>query len=448
MRLLRSELLHAWPTTAVVGLLLSLPLILNPGWYSHDELQWAAQALPLDDTPGYVGWLDWQRFQYRPLTFQLWLWLSRALFETPMLYHAVHAGAGVLVALALQGVLGLHGWPRARAQLAALMFLMHPYAVYVHGWVATLADVLWVGAGLGMAALLCARAAERLALATRLCLLCALTVLALLAKESALSLCALIAVWALWQRGRENLLATLAVALPTVLYLALRLPVILSRPDDVTYGWSPLWPPLRLAQYFVFPLALDVREVQVLALRPLAFALAGTGTLLMLGLTIRAQRALGLLWLVAGAAALGPVLLLASAASQYGYALAMLSATVWAAAQARLQGTGRRLLLVAVCLVCAHGLQGAWRMQTAGRLSANFLADSAQALHANPDSILKLSLAQARQPWLYQRLTHEVPHYAGVPMLDRIQLQDTDEGADYRVLRDGRLEPVEASQGR
>lgn len=446
MRQARSELLHAWPATAAIGLLLSLPLILNPGWYSHDELQWAAQALPLDDTPGYVGWLDWQRFQYRPLTFQLWLWLSWALFETPMLYHAVHAGAGVLVALALQGVLGLHGWPRARAQLAALVFLMHPYAVYVHGWVATLADVLWVAAGLGMAALFTARASAQLSLATRLSLLFALTVLALLAKESALSLCALVAVWALWRRRREDLLALLAVALPTLLYLGLRLPVILSRPDDVTYGWSPLWPPLRFAQYFAFPLALDVREVQVLALRPLTFALAGVGTLLMLGLAIRAQRALGLLWLAAGAAALGPVLLLASAASQYGYALAMLSAVVWAAAQARLQGTARHLLLAAVCLVCAHGLQGAWRMQTAGRLSANFLADSAHALRANPQSKLTLSLAQARQPWLYQRLTHEVPHYAGVPMFDRIRLQDTDEGADYRVLRDGRLEPVRAAQ--
>ena len=66
-------------------LLAQLPLILNPGYFSPDELQWAVRA---DD--GYVfSWLDNDAFQYRPLTFNLWMWLSWHLFEQPQAFHAV-----------------------------------------------------------------------------------------------------------------------------------------------------------------------------------------------------------------------------------------------------------------------------------------------------------------------------------------------------------------------
>jgi hypothetical protein len=58
---------------ALVGALLLVPLALNPGWFSHDELQWAAFARPLDGVPIAAGWLEVERFQYRPLTFELWL---------------------------------------------------------------------------------------------------------------------------------------------------------------------------------------------------------------------------------------------------------------------------------------------------------------------------------------------------------------------------------------
>jgi hypothetical protein len=447
VRLPRIELPHSLSFTALLGVLLGLPLILNPGWYSHDELQWAAQAMPLVGAPADAGWPDFQRFQYRPLTFQLWLWLSSACFETPILYHAVHYGLGLLLALALMGTLRLHGWTSARAQAATLIFMVHPYATYVHGWVATLADLLWVAGGVGIAALLSKPAHAHWPQPLRLSVIALLTTAALLSKESALSLAALVAVWAGWRRDRAAVLAALAVLLPVLVYLGLRLPVILSQPDDATYGWSPLWPPLRLAQYFSFPLALDVREVQVLAIRPHAYALSALATLLMLILVARAQPRLALLWVVAGAAALGPVLLLASAASQYGYGLAMLSAVVWAAALAQLQGHARQLLLIGVSLVALHGLQGALQMQSAGRLSARFLPELAQALQAEPPTAeLRLSLAQARQPWLYQRLLHGVPHYAGVPLAGRARLQEGDEGADLRILRDGSLQPI--SKGR
>ena len=82
-------------------LLAQLPLILNPGYFSHDELQWAAAA---EQGPGFV-WLATDAFQYRPLTFNLWTWLSRHLFAQPQALPSVlvawgAANAALLLALA------------------------------------------------------------------------------------------------------------------------------------------------------------------------------------------------------------------------------------------------------------------------------------------------------------------------------------------------------------
>ena len=68
----------------VVSLLaLQLPLILNPGYFSHDELQWWARAdVPSWSALPWIPWLDLSPLQYRPLTFNLWLVLAHA-FEVP-----------------------------------------------------------------------------------------------------------------------------------------------------------------------------------------------------------------------------------------------------------------------------------------------------------------------------------------------------------------------------
>ena len=79
------------------ALLLQLPLALNPGYFSHDELQWAAFA----EAGTRVSWLDIAIFQYRPLTFNLWMALSRVLFDAPMLFHSVLVAWGSLHAALL-----------------------------------------------------------------------------------------------------------------------------------------------------------------------------------------------------------------------------------------------------------------------------------------------------------------------------------------------------------
>ena len=51
---------------ALAVMALQWPLVANPGYFSHDELQWAVHA-----TGAAVDWADIGAFQYRPLTFSL-----------------------------------------------------------------------------------------------------------------------------------------------------------------------------------------------------------------------------------------------------------------------------------------------------------------------------------------------------------------------------------------
>ena len=429
---------------AALGLLFLLPLMFNPGWYSHDELQWAAHAQPLEGAAASAGWLEWQRFQYRPLTFQLWLWLSAALFDSPRLYHAVFALLGLCVALGVRRCLQAWGWGPARALLAMGLFLVCPYAVFVHAWVATLADLLWVGVGLAMATLL-APLRDRLGI-TRALMLVVLCTLALLAKESALSLAALAVVLALATRRRAHLLAALVVAVPTLIYLALRLPVILGQPGDAIYGWSPLWPPLRLLQYLLFPFALNVEEIQALPLASTGrLALAALGLLLFWAGLWRGLGALrAALWLLAAAAALGPVLALSATANQYGYGLAAVLAAAASRALPARAGMGSVLLAFALGVMLLKGLQVQAHMLDAGHASARFLPGVSEALRQrSADTVLVLSSAHSGRDWLYARLLTDLPHYAGTPIGQRVRVQDSDEGADLRILDDGSLHPID-----
>ena len=145
MQLTTSRWRAATPALVFFAVLLAqLPLILNPGYFSHDELQWAVRAVD-----GYAfPWLDNDAFQYRPLTFNLWLWLSWHLFEQPQAFHAVLVAWGAGNAALLFAVgrgFGVRTWP---AVVGALSFALGPYAAYVHGWVGTLADLVWVACAL------------------------------------------------------------------------------------------------------------------------------------------------------------------------------------------------------------------------------------------------------------------------------------------------------------
>lgn len=427
--------------------LLQAPLWLNPGYFSHDELQWASRAaLPLAEVE-FLSFTDWASFQFRPLTFNLWLLLSHAMFETPRLFHAVFVLLGSLNAVLLANVLRRAGAGTRVASAAALVFALSPFAVWVHGWVGCLADLIWVACGLGTLALL-----QRLGHRVGATVLAAIgaglaTLIGLLAKEAALVLPGLLALGALLLRLPRNWVAAAAGGgVVAIVYLVLRLEVLLQPAPGSTYTADPRALPMRWLEYQVFPWALNVAEVHVLGL-----ASAGRWAVLVLLLLAlawslwRASRRLWLAWFAGGVVALGPVLLLPMSANQYGYGFFALVCGVLALAWPHFSRPQARLVGLLAAMTLLHGVQIQGRMHEAGQVQAVFSPALARVLEAaGPQASVSLWPEQPKQRYLYLRLTHDIPSYRGVRIGDRVRLADRIEDATHLITADGRLHPMES----
>ncbi len=253
--------------------------------------------------------------------------------------------------------------------------------------------------------------------------------------------------WA-FTRRRPLLLAAVATAVPVAIYLALRVGVILAGPSDGHYGWSVLLPPVRVLQYFSFPLAVRLPEMSTLEVTrrwaSIGLLLATAAWFLAVW---RTSPRLALWWLLAGVASLGPVLILSSISGQYAYGFAAISAAVWAAALARARGPARLVLIAGVAVTIAHGVAVGWHMVSYGQRAAVFSPAVAELLRTDPPQPLRLRPGEGVGPWLYMRLLHEIPHYRGVVFGDRVQLVAPDAPADYEILRDGSLRRLEGGTG-
>jgi hypothetical protein len=434
------------PTGVFVAVLLAQwPLVFNPGYFSHDELQWAAFATqaPGQFLRGYL-WTGVQSFQYRPLTFTLWLWLSEHLFAYPYAFHAVLVTLGAINAALLALLLRRFGVPARTSLAGALVFALGAYAAYTHGWVGTLADLIWVGCALSIVLIVQRDGRPGIAVIATM----ALTLLALLAKEAAVAIPALLALaWMFLERhpaawGR----AALAAACPVVVYLALRVGVLLFSPREAAnYGWSLAFIPQRWLEYQLFPP------------NPTKMAVAGTlahgfgdgrvvaATALWLALAWALWR-VGPRWLIgfmlAGAAALGPVLILAESANQYGYGFAAATTAICAAAWPRMGRFGKTVLAVLAVFCLWHGANIVRRVHQAGEVQAVFSPALAELVSRSDLRTIRLRSADPSQRWLFDRLTHEIPSYRGVPIGDRVRLMQAGEVADYLIETDGSLAPL------
>jgi hypothetical protein len=313
--------------------------------------------------------------------------------------------------------------------------------VFVHSWVATLADLLWVGFGLGIAALV--RRGARDAIFSPLFVAAIGTAGALLAKEAALALTPLLAL-AWWLSGRERrwLAATAGSLLPTLIYLGLRLPVLLfpDRPPEL-YSWSPTVIPIRWAEAMLFPwmpTQLDLYNVANSAGWRLAWA-SGVALALIV-CTWRASPRLALVYVAGGAIAFGPTLTLQSGSPQYGYGYSVLACVCLALAWPRLQRTAQGVLLFAVLISTWHGFNMQREFRRIGQLQAQFSpALAAHLRRLAPDARVRLWPEQDRH--VYQRLTTAIPHYRGVVFGERVLLASSPDQADLRIAPDGSLHP-------
>lgn len=415
-------------------------LVANPGYFSHDELQWGARA----DVAGWadlpwVSWTDVGTFQWRPLTFNLWLVVSNASFGWPQAMHLLWVAMGSAVALALGSLLLRVGASAAVARGAALLFALGPYAAYVHGWVGTLADLLWVGAAMALAHALVTLHVRGAAPVVAAAVAFAFTALGLLAKEAALAIPALLGLaWCL-QRGRPvGLAAVIGSGVAAVLYLALRFDTLMTPAEASTYAISPGSAPRNWATYWLFPL------------RPAAFEATGTwlasakhlaissGLLLALVAAMARQAPrLALALVVGGSLALAPALPLAFPANQYGYGFWAWGVACLALAWPALGRAGRGLVLFLALVTTWHGVNVQREMQRVGEKQAVFQPALVQALAAH-DGELRL-LTPARDEWIYRRLSHEVPAWRGAAIGDRVVWVDVAGEADFAVAEDGAL---------
>lgn len=438
---------------AAAVFLLCAPLWLNPGWFSHDELQWGARAAVArwQDLP-WVAWTGTDQLQWRPLTFNLWLAISHALFESPRLMHALWVALGAGLAAWLAMLLARLGARPRVAFAAGLLFALSPYATYVHGWVATLAELLWVAAALALAQCVVARitAAEGRPASGRgapagiggLRVVAAgvvFTTLGLLAKEAALAMPALLALCVLlWPRETALRPALVGSALAAGAYLALRLPVLMSPPAGSGYALAPGAVPGHLVDYLLFLPRVSSLEVVGVARAGTGFVVAAALLFILVGVSLLRTRPRAALAALAGfALALAPALPLATTAPQYAYGASLWLVAVLALAWPALRGPGRVALLLLALGSTWHGVNVMRAMHAIGERQAVFQPALAEVL-ARHEGVLRLHAGE-RWGFAYRRLSHEVPAWRGLPIGDRIAWVDDPARADYAVADDGRL---------
>ena len=423
----------------LLALLISLPLVFNPGYFSHDELQWLALAdrEHWNELP-WQGWFDFRPFQFRPLTFNTWLVLSRFIGYQPPLMHALVVGLGLLNAWLLRACMIGGGVRITIASGAALLFLLSPSVMQVHGWVGTIGDLYCL-----MAALLGVRVLQRhRGRSMQITFVVALTILALWSKESALVFPVLLL--AAWPQRRWSLWLPVTASFAIVMiYLALRWQTILYTPrSDGHYAWSLMNIPSRLLDYAAFPFVPNLSETHVIRLHAsawrwvLGLGLCGGLLLLVLRTGWRALLVLVIGWI----ACLGPILLLGQSTSVYAY---LASAWAFAACAAAWQASSvlpRRLMLGIAAVVSLHGLLIGERIFEIGVLQHGVFASIEASLATTTDAApLRLAAAQRRDQAALVRMFHDVPSWRRIALDGRVVIVATDDSPKFMVAPDGSL---------
>lgn len=423
------------------AVILQLPLIFNPGYFSHDELQWAVWSGVSDFSKlPWLSWVDYQAYQYRPITFNLWLVVSYFLFDLPYLFHTFLVFWGALNAFLLFHIARRLQLSSLMAFGAVMVFVMSPFAMYVHGWVGTMADMLVMSCILAMILITMCRPAFSLVLISVFLLTC----VALLSKESAVAIPAIFSViWWFSSYKKQWLVATLVAGVMTVIYLTLRLPVLMQQPEQTHYTLSYLSPPIRWLEYQLYWVMPNLGE-------PVALLDLGWKKIVLFAGIIgvfwfvlwQTHRKLALLFLLGSLATLSPVLPIASSSAQYGYLFAAWSVVVVALAWKYASVWRKRFFVLMTCLSVLHGLVIVLMMHHVGQIQAVFSPALAEVFvnHRSDEPVLLGFSPRARQ-WIFRRLTHNIKSYQGIEIGDRIKLVEGEVKPDFLIQADGDILP-------
>ena len=427
---------------AALLVVLQLPLLLNPGYLSFDELQWWARAdvASIADLP-WVSWTDVGAFQYRPLTFNLWLAAAHGLAAHAFAMHAVFVVLGTLNALLVSTALRAFGVRASVASVAAIVFVLSPYAAYTHGWTGTLADLLVLAFGL-LGTLAVARDAANGAATLATVALIAIAAAALLAKESAIVLPLLWYIIAASRFGWRRATVVVAPSFAVVaVYLSLRLPTLWSvDAANAAYAWHVANIGPRLGEYLLFPWLPPLFEIgPTLDKSVLRLAAAAT----CLGVALLSVGSAGwrhaFVLLLLTIVALSPVLVLAQSCNQYAYLASAVAIGVGAYAWDRCPSRARRLLVAVIAIVSLHGILIILRMGEVGAIERRFHGDLIALLRRTTEP-LHIVPARAGDAWMLQRWVDDVPSYRGVPVAGHATTKPASAGAiEVTMQADGTL---------
>ncbi|MGH8122439.1 MAG: hypothetical protein ACREPT_06665 [Rudaea sp.] len=429
----------------LVALIVQLPLVFNLGYFNHDELQWLsfADQPSLSQVP-WNAWFDFQPFQYRPLTFNLWLLLSYFFGYHAIAMHLLRVLCGIGVALLLRATLLRFDVPARRASVAALVFLLLPEVVYTHAWIGTYADSLCMAFALS-AILWTLRESAPAAVGAQAIQvglpIAALTGLALLSKESAVIMPALLLVAAIRRRDRTLVVAILSSTLVVAAYLYLRLDTILFAPrNEGAYAWSVANIPDRLSEYAIFPFLIDRFDaVGDFVDQHVVFALVCLGIFL-LALSHAGWRFVAVLCL-GWTAALGPTLILSYSANHYAYVSVAFACGLVAIAWSRLRKPARLAIAILAVIACTHGYQEAKEMRRIGRVQHHLYEGLARILNHGTAPV-RIKAEREKEDFILHRVLHEIPSYKRIPFGDRVVVipySDNSTIPTYIMAGNGRL---------
>ena len=427
----------------LAAMVLQWPVLLNVGYFSHDELQWLSFAQrPWGELFDLVSFADIRQFQYRPLTFDLWLIVSRIFGESPVMMHVVRGGFGVAAGGLLALLIHWLGASKLQAIVGGLLFLLTPIAAYTNSWIGTYADALCLLFLLAIALSLTRRAP--LATTVNVLLAFTATTLALLSKESAVVFPALLMLGWVIRRERAVLVAAVASGVAVAIYIAFRADVILfPAVPSASYAWKITNVPARMVEYALFPFSLNRFETLWQPELPLAWVAVGA-CLIVVGVVAT----LGWRWVAALVAgfyvALGPVLILAFYASHYAYLAAAFACGLLTLAWQRISKFYRLLLIVPALLVAIHGAQMMRTMYRVGQVQSVLFAELVRILPSTT-GMVAVRAANEKDNFIVDRLLHHVPDYRGIKMMGRVvaaQANAKSGEITHRMERDGRLTPT------
>jgi hypothetical protein len=326
--------INNWILLLLAGIFLNLILIMNPGYYSHEELQFLKDSSNISWTS-----LDWQpprhNVEYRPVGRNFELMVMSLLGMYPQFVHLVHTVIHILNAF-IVFILAGKLFPELGEKFqitASLFFMFSPLASFGAGWAAAVYDLLYVLFA-GVILVLYSRRNDayfngplkKLILYAGIFIL---TALALLTKETAVMI-----VWYLFLLlvfagfDRKGIVIFISACTATLIYAFIRISSLFHIAVESTSGYKVSLGQNILqnfTQYFLYPFTAGVTEIHnVFVLTPAWMLLTAAGIHIVVIVLLSMRRFVYAIWyLVAFVFPLMPILIINMTASHYLYASAI-----------------------------------------------------------------------------------------------------------------------------